>query len=49
MYHILIDDELCGELTKTFTVKTRQELDGRNSGIYKSYYELAAKEFNNSE
>ena len=32
-----------------FTVKTRQELDGHNSGLYKLYYELAAEKFNNSE
>ena len=48
MYHVLIDDELRTELTKAFTVKTRQELDGRNSGLYKSYYELAAEKFNDS-
>ena len=47
--YLWIDDELCAELTKVFTVKTRQELDGHNSGLYKLYYELAAEKFNNSE
>ena len=46
MYHVLIDDKLCAELTKAFTVKTRQELDGCNSGIYKSYYNVAPEKFN---
>ena len=49
MYHVLIDDKLRLELTKAFTVKSREELDGRNSGIYKSYYEQAAEKFNDSE
>ena len=44
----MINDKLCAELTKAFTVKTRQELDGCNSGIYKSYYDLAAEKFNDS-
>ena len=49
MYHVLIDDELRAALTQAFTVKTREELDGRNSGMFKSYYEQAAKKFNNKD
>ena len=49
MYHVLIDDKLCAAFTWAFAIKTKEEFDGRNSGMFKSYYEQAAQKFNNKD
>ena len=34
---------------EAYAVKTREELDGRSSGLYKGFYENALEKFNNKE
>lgn len=47
LYHCLIDDSLRSKFAKSFTVKTRQELDGRNNqGLYRNFYDELAEKFN---
>ena len=49
MCHVLVDDDIRGEFARSFAVKTREELDGRNSGLFSNFYENAAKKFNNAD
>ena len=48
LYHTLVENirQAFGEAS---AVKTREELDGRNSGLYKSFYEKAAEKFNDKD
>ena len=38
-----------GAFGQAFTVKTREELDGQNSSLYKDFYKKAADRFNEKE
>ena len=49
LYHTLVDDSIRRAFGEAYAVKTREELDGRNSGLYKSFYEKAAEKFNDKE
>ena len=42
LYHTLVDDSVRGAFGEAFAVKTREELDGRHSALYKDLYEKAA-------
>ena len=44
-----MDDSVRGEFGEAFAVKTREELDGRHSALYKDFYEKAADQFNDKE
>lgn len=47
LYHCLIDDSLRSKFARTFSVKTRQELDGRNNRtLYRDFYDELADKFN---
>jgi hypothetical protein len=46
LYHVLVDDDFRGAYARTHAVKSRQELDGRNSGLYADFYDTAADKFN---
>ena len=47
LYHTLVDDSIRAAFGKAFAAKTREELDGRNSSLFKHFYEKASKHFNN--
>ena len=49
LYHTLVDDSVRGAFREAFTVKTREELDGQHSALYKDFYEKAAGRFNDKE
>ena len=49
LYHTLVDDNIWQAFGEAYAVKMREELDGRNSGLYKSFYEKAAEKFNDKE
>ena len=49
LYHTLVDDNIRRAFGEAYSVKTREELDGRNSGLYKSFYEKAAEKFNDND
>ena len=49
LYHTLVDDSVRGAFGEAFTVKTREELDGRHSALYKDFYKKAADRFNDKE
>ena len=49
LYHTLVDDSVRGAFGEAFAVKTREELDGRHSALYKTFYEKAADRFNDKE
>ena len=49
LYHTLVDDNIQQAFGEVYSVKMREELDGRNSGLYKSLYEKAAEKFNNKD
>ena len=49
LYHTLVDDNIRQAFGEAYAVKTREELDGRNSGLYKSFYEKAAEKFNDKD
>ena len=49
LYHTLVDDSVKGAFGQAFAVKTREELDGWNSSIYKDFYQKAADRFNKKE
>ena len=49
LYHTLVDDSVRGAFGEAFAVKTREELDGRHSALYKDFYEKAADRFNDKE
>ena len=42
LYHSLIEDIICLSLGEAFATKTREQLDGQNSNLFKSFYEKAA-------
>ena len=44
-----MDDSVRGAFGQAFTVKTREELDGWNSSLYKDFYEKVVDRFNNKE
>ena len=48
LYHTLIEDNICLSLGEAFATKTREQLDGRNSNLFKSFYEKAADCFNDA-
>ena len=49
LYHTLVDDNIRRAFGEAYAVKTREELDRRNSGLYKSFYEKAAEKFNDKD
>ena len=49
LYHTLVDDSVRGAFGEAFAVKTREELDGRHSALYKDFYKKAADRFNDKE
>ena len=49
LYHTLVDNIVRGAFGQAFTVKTREELDGQNSSLYKGFYQKAADRFNEKE
>ena len=49
LYHTLVEDHIRSAFGKAYHVKTREELDGRNSMLFQDFYELAAKQFNDGE
>ena len=44
-----MDDSVRGAFGQAFTVKTREELDGQNSSLYKDFYQKAVDRFNEKE
>ena len=48
LYHTLIKDNIRSSLGEAFATKTREQLDGQNSNLFKSFYEKAADHFNNA-
>ena len=48
LYHTLIEDNIRLSLGEAFATKTREQLDGRNSNLFKSFYEKAADRFNDA-
>ena len=46
LYHTLVDDSIRAAFGKAYAAKMREELDGRNSSLFKSVYEKASKHFN---
>ena len=49
LYHTLVDDNIRRAFGEDYSVKMREELDGRNSGLYKSFYEKTAEKFNDKD
>ena len=49
LYHTLVDDSVRGAFGEAFAVKTREELDGRHSALYKDFYKKTADQFNDKE
>ena len=49
LYHTLVDDNIRQAFGEAYAVKMREELDGRNSGLYKSFYEKAAEKFQDKD
>ena len=39
LYHILIEDSILLSLGQAFATKTREQLNGQNSNLFKSFYE----------
>ena len=48
LYHTLIEDNIRLSLGEVFAMKTREQLDGQNSNLFKSFYEKAADCFNDT-
>ena len=48
LYHTLIEDNIRLSLGEAFAMKTREQLDGQNSNLFKSFYEKAADHFNDA-
>ena len=48
LYHTLIEDNIHLSLGEAFAMKTREQLNGRNSNLFKSFYEKAADHFNDT-
>ena len=46
LYHTLVDDSLRAAFGKAYAAKTREELDGRNSSLFQTFYEKASNHFN---
>ena len=44
-----MDNRVRGAFGQAFAVKTREELDGQHSSLYKEFYEKAADRFNDKE
>ena len=49
LYYTLVEDHIRSVFGKAYHAKTCEELDGRNSGLFHDFYELAAKQFNNGK
>ena len=49
LYHTLVDDNIRQTFGEEYSVKTREELDGQNSGLHKSFYEKVAEKFNDKD
>ena len=49
LYHTLVDDNIRRVFGEAYAVKMREQLDGRNSGLYKSFYEKAVEKFNDKD
>ena len=49
LYHILIKDSIHLSLGQALATKTREQLDGQNSNLFKSFYEKAADWFNDAD
>ena len=49
LYHTQVDDSVRGAFGQAFTVKTREQLDGQNSYLYKDFYQKVADRFNEKE
>ena len=47
LYHTLVDDSLQAAFGKAYAAKTREELDGRNSSLFQTFYEKVSNHFNN--
>ena len=48
LYHTLIEDNIRLSHGEVFATKTREQLDGRNSNLFKSFYKKAAERFNDT-
>ena len=48
LYHTLIEDNIRLSLGEAFAMETREQLDGRNSNLFKSFYEKATDRFNDA-
>ena len=48
LYHTLIEDNIHLSVGEAFAMKTREQLDRRNSNLFKSFYEKAADHFNDA-
>ena len=46
LYHTLIEYNIRLSLGEAFATKTREQLDGQNSNLFKSFYKKAADHFN---
>ena len=49
LYHTSVDSNTRWAFGEAYAVKMREELDGRNSGLYKSFYEKAVEKFNDKD
>ena len=49
LYHTLVDNNIRWAFGEAYSIRTREELDARNSGLYKSIYEKAVEKFNNKD
>ena len=45
----MVDENIRQAFGEAYAVKTREELDGINSDLYKTFYEKAADKFNDKE
>ena len=48
LYHTLIDDSIRLSFGQAFAPKTREQLDGQHTNLFKSFYEKAADQFNDA-
>ena len=48
LYHTLIEDNIRLSLGEAFAMKTREQLDGQNSNLFKSFYEKTSDRFNDT-
>ena len=48
LYHTLINDSIHLSFGQAFATKTREQLDGQHTNLFKSFYEKAADWFNDA-